>query len=259
MDKISLILKIIGYVRSLFWKEKDLVYINSTKKIFDTTGIDKIIPTRGVKFIVVENKTHKIGFKFVKNHFRKMKISLYQIQRNISETSTLAYAGYASVPFAVFDGYCLGDNRDYQLFDTTKNENGTYKIDFSKKRTKNNTFKKINATEVSLFVSSSFEVDNRHGKTDIKFNYMCLINDKVDDNYLSEVFYFVTDFLDHCRVSGVKKIHIYCASRQLVSFIIGTAIQSHHPEVIVYEFENNKYTWGLSIQNAKIIKGGKQI
>src|SRR5690554_2314376 len=256
MDKISVMLKIIGYLFSLFWKKKDLLYINSTKKIFDTTGIDKLIPTKGVKFLVVENKTHKIGFKFVKNHFRKMKISLYQIQRNISETSKISYAGYASVPFAVFDGHCLGDNRDYQLFDTTKNKNKMYKIEFSKKRIQNNTFEKINSAEVDLFVSSSFQVDNNHRKTDSHFNFNYLINDKIDPNYLSKVFYFISDFLYHCRLSGVKKVHIHSASRQPVSFIIGTAVQSHHPEVIVYEFENNKYAWGISIQNSKIIKEG---
>lgn len=184
-----------------------------------------------------------------------MKFDLYQIQRNLNDSPKITYAGYASVPFAIYDGYCLGDNHSYQFFDTTKNKNETYKIEFSKKRKSTNKFEIMKVQEVDLLISSSYKVDNKFANTMNFFEFDTRINDKVSAEYLSDVFYFVSDFLDACRTAGVKKVNLYCSSRQPVSFVIGTAIQSHHPQVIVYEFENNEYGWGLNIQKARLERG----
>lgn len=255
MKICDLVIKMAAFLKSLFWKNKNLIYINSTKKIFDHSGIDNQQATKNAQSIFNESKTNKIGFNFVKIHFAKMKFHLYQIQRNINYSPQITYAGYASVPFAVFDGYCLGDNHSYHFFDTTKNENETYKIVFSKKRIEDNKFTILESEEVDLIISSSFKVDRKFAKNGNVYDFDNQIGDKVSAEYLNKVFYFVSDFLDACGKSGVKKVNLYCSSRQPVSFVIGMAIQSHHPEVVAHEFEKNNYSWSLSIQKAKLQKG----
>lgn len=253
-EDLSCILKGIEVVLALFWKKSDLVYINSNKKIFDQGQIDSQMRTKNTKWIVVESKGDKLGWKFIRFHFFCMKAGLFQIIRNICYTPHIVYAGYASVPFAMFDGYVLGDNHDYTFFDTTKNTNTTYKIDFSKKRITNNTFSIALVDEVDILISSSATVNHSFSKSSQFFEFTEQIPDKVSSAYQSKVFYFVSDLLDACRSAGVKRVHLYCSSRQPVSFIVGMAIQSHHPEVVAYEFDGIKYTWGLSIQKAKLVR-----
>ena len=57
-----------------------------------------------------------------------------------------------------------------------------------------------------------------------------------------------------CRDNGINIVNIYSATRQPISFVIGTSIQSHHPLVKAYEFEKSSYTWNVEIQNNQLKK-----
>ncbi len=256
IEGLKLVHKIIAKLKSLCWKGKDLIYIHATKKTVDINDIDKLIPIRNAHIIDNQPKRVKLGFKWYNAHLKHMKINLYSILKNYDECGEISYVGYVNVPFAIYDGYCLGDNKDYTLFDSTKNENKFYKIDFKKKRNIANKFSVKQSDEVELYIYSSYKI-GKHNDNDLpKYEFDLPISDELTLDYLNDMFYKITDFLDECRTNGVLKVHMYCATRQPVSFIIGTAIQSHHPEIIVYDFENSKYTWGLSIKKGKLIREG---
>ncbi|MGI6644459.1 MAG: SAVED domain-containing protein [Bacilli bacterium] len=253
-NEMKWIYKVFAYIMSLSWKGKDLIYIHSTKKTFSIDEIDSRMKIKKAHIINHQPKRVKFGLKGYKMHFKKMQINLYNILRNYDDIGFIAYAGFVNVPFAIYDGYCLGDTKNYVLFDTMKNTSGVYKINFNRKRSNINAFDLLldDVKEVELYISSSYEIKYQKSHAKAQFEIKSIIDDKISKNYLNDLFYKVADFLDYCRSNKVKKIHMYCASRQPVSFIIGTAIQSHHPEVIVYDFENSEYTWGLSVQKGKI-------
>jgi|AntRauTorckE6833_2_1112554.scaffolds.fasta_scaffold01677_8 hypothetical protein len=254
--KISFIIKLINIIKAIFWKNSDVIYVNSNKKIFDQNGIDEIHSIKKSKFIINESKVSKLGLKFNKVHLKKMKIDLYHISRNLQYKPRIGYAGYASTPFAIYDGYYLGDNHDYVLFDTKKESSGFYKIDFSRKRISKNTITIPNdVDEICLLVSSSYIINKETVKSCYTYEYNNIIIDKITLEYLNKTFYFISDFLDECRNKDIKIIHLYSSSRQPVSFIIGTAIQAHHPEVMAYEFENGNYNWALDVQKGILNEG----
>lgn len=254
VNEVNIFVKVIQIVLAFFWKKSNVIYINSNKKIFDQGALDDIKSTKKTKWLINEAKTLKLGYAFNKVHFAKMKRQLYQISRNLEYKPQISYGGYVSTPFAIFDGYCLGDNHKYIFFDTTKNTGKMYKIEFKKNRKKTNTFNIIsNAAEVDLIISSSFPINTEITRSINKFEFMHLIADRLSKDYLSEVFYYVSDFLDQCRNVNVKRVNLYCSSRQPVSFIIGMAIQNHHPQVYAYELEKGRYAWAVNIQEGKLL------
>lgn len=250
----SVIEKVVGTIRTLFWKNPDIIYINSNKKKFNKRNIDSNVETLKSKWVCCQTDS-KLGIKFEKYHFRKMKFCLFQIMRNLSNISRIVYSGYASPMFAVYDGFCLGDNRDYVFVDTLENKNKSYIINYRKKYEKETIYFDNPSEEINVLIESSCEIlvsKCRNCKT-YQFNKKC--KDKIDIGYLNDVYSFTKSIFDLAADSLVKKINLYVSARQPVSFIVGTAIQSSHPSVYVYEFDQGQYKDLLLVQEGRIIEG----
>ena len=255
MEYVNIIQKIIQVIKAFFWKNSDVIYIHSNKKVFDHNLIDEKQSTKKSKWIINESNTHKIGFKFTKLNFRKGQIALYQITRNLKYKPKISYGGYVSVPLAAYDGSCLGDTRNYFLYDTMSGKKHAKRIEFNPSRNTSVRFG-VDSTfkEVNLIVSSSFLVNSnavRDG-TMPTFRIDQLLKGFADSKYLIKMHSLVYDFLDECRFSGITKVHMYMSSRQAVSFAVGTAIQPHHSEVLIYEYEDARYTWNINVKKAKL-------
>lgn len=255
MDKINFILALLQRVKALFWRNNDIIYLNSNKKIFDFESIDSTRSINKTKIIDNQRTRKNYGFRYAKWHFFRMRILLYQMRLNLKYNPQITYTGYVSTPFAIYDGYIFGDNHNYTFYDTSKNAGKPYKVLFNKLRKKQNIFNiPQGIQEFNLLISSSFNINKSflNGKPYEEFNITC--PDKITKDYLSEVFYYVSDFMDACRDNGINIVNIYSATRQPISFVIGTSIQSHHPLVKAYEFEKSSYTWNVEIQNNQLKK-----
>lgn len=252
---LSAVYKLWIYIKNFFQKNNRILYINENKKILDLWQIERRQSLKGYQIVLARDNS-KLGYKNVKIHFLRMKKSLFLILGNLTEGPSLLYSGFASTPFAAFDGYCLGDNENITFYDNDKTTNEEYAIVFKKKaRLAKNIFPiKNGEKEVSLLLSCSYPITPECCKTNVpQFAFNHISEDEITSDYLNEVFYFVSDFLDECREKSVQLVNLYLSSRQPVSFVAGTAIQSHHPHVHAYEFENGKYTWAVDIQDAKLI------
>ena len=248
---LPLITKIIAAITTLFWKNSEIIYIDSNIKVFDIGNIDEKTKTRN-KRIVNCQTISKLGNKKDMCHLFKMKFHLFQILKNCTESANIVYCGYASPMFSIYDGYCLGDNRNYTFIDTRRDKNLTYMIDYKKKYTRCRIDFDYSAEEINILVSSSFTISHYKCKKckSYEFNNRC--KDTIDCNYLNLVYSYIRSVLEISKQSSVKRVNLYVAARQPVSFIIGTAIQSSDPPVFVYKFENNEYCGSLLIQEAKI-------
>lgn len=240
--------------KRLFWKNANIVYINDNKKKTNKRDLTKEFDIEHHKFISIYTDGRNASLK--KIHLALMKINQKTIIRNMANQPNLYYSGFASVPFAVYDGYIISDNFVVQLCDKTKNDNEEYKVEFKKKRPKENNYSITSTGAINLVVSSSYPI--RHelitNGLPIYDSDISLINDKITNDYLNDVYFKIFDFLDQAGKNGIKRVNLYLSSRQAVSFVIGSAIQVRHPEVVVYEYDGTKYTWGLSMKTRRILK-----
>lgn len=251
LDFLSLY-KIISELKTLFWKNSKIIYINSNKKNQNVNKIDELIPTKDRKWVICQSNT-KFGYKFYKHHLFKMKKRLFDITRNLSETDQLVYSGFVSPMFAAYDGYVLGDNRNYIFIDTDSNSTDAYKIEYKKRFLKNYEFNEEQYEEINVFFSCSTDINMSEFKGK-NFYFNKKSKNKVDTKYLQEVYSYTKSLLDYSNKNNVKRVNMYIAAKQPVSFIIGTAIRSGHPKVFIYEYSNGKYTLPLLIQDGKILK-----
>ena len=119
-ESISSFLKMIGFIKSLFWKNKNVVYINGNVKVLNVEKIRHLISPTDSKYINCQSKKSNKLFSY-KWHFFKQKINLIQIVRNCMDSSKLTYCGFSSQMFSVFDGYILGDTLNYNFIELKAN------------------------------------------------------------------------------------------------------------------------------------------
>lgn len=256
-NNISLFYKVYSAIKTFFWNNPNIIYINSNKKKQNKMIIDELVPTRGYKWVVCESNT-KLGYRFYNIHLLKMKKNLYDISRNLSDSNSLIYSGFVSPMFAAYDGFCLGDNRDYTFVDIDSNNSNGYKINYKKNIIKVNEIKEIKDKTINIIYSSSRDINIKGIDKSGTFYFYEKSGNKVKPNYLQKVYSYTKQLLDICSSNGVEQINMYIAAKQPVSFIIGTAIRSGHPKVYIHEYFEGNYVLSLLVQEGRIIgKNGK--
>lgn len=248
--KLDFLGKIIAIIKRITWKNNNVIYINSNKKIFDKENIDNKIPTRKYEWISCQTIS-KLGIKLYRIHLFKMKINLFNIMRNCTDDANIVYSGYVSPMFAAYDGYCLGDTRKYTFVDTLQKNSKPYVVNYTKNFSKHKIFIPDENLEINIKVCCTNSINDDKCLNNLSFDYTKEV-DKVNNKILNEIYSFVRNVLDACTNSKVVKVNLYIAAKQPISFICGTAIQSYHPLVVVYEYDCNKYLKSFEIQNSKI-------
>ena len=243
---VPVVYKILSFIIRILWRNENIIYVNSNKKTFAWDYIDSVTKTKGYKWLTCESNT-KLGYKLYNLHLIKMKKDLYVILKKSREGNDLVYAGFVSPMFAVYDGYCIGDARNITFVDLNSSSSAPYKIDYKKHFIKNE-INKISKESVNVV----FECSNSINGINADYKYSKRSGDAVSLEYLQDVYSFTKSVLDSCLNCGVKSINFYLATKQPVSFVIGTAIQSYHPSVYVYELVEGKYVKPLIIQSGKL-------
>lgn len=244
---VSFIYKIWSFLKTIFWKKENIIYINSNKKMQIKDNIDEVIKTRKYKWVICESNI-KLGYKFYNIHLIRMKKNLYDILRNSSDSNDLVYSGFVSPMFAVYDGYCIGDVRKITFADLDSSTSKAYKVQYEKNYLKKDLDDVINKDVINIFYECTNDI-----KSDIPadFKYSQKSGKKVTKQYLQDIYSFTRNTLDLCLKNNVKRINFYIAAKQPIGFIIGTAIQSYHPTIYVYEFLEGNYLMPLIIQKGK--------
>lgn len=248
--KVSFLYEVWSYIRTLFWKNENIIYINSNKKRQNKDNIDDVgIKTRKYKWLICESNV-KLGYKFYRIHLLKMKHKLYDIARNSNDNNDLIYSGFVSPMFSSYDGYCIGDTRGVTFVDLDSNTSKPYKIKYEKNYTKS----EMPVSKKDI-VNVTFECSyNINCVDDITYRYQEKSGNIVDEKYLQNIYSFTRNVLDSCSQNNVKRVNFYIAAKQPVSFVIGTAIQDYHPIVYIYEFKEGKYCMPIIIQEGKLGK-----
>ena len=245
---VSVLYKIWSCVKALFWKEDNIIYINSNKKRQNKDNIDDAgIKTRKYKWLICESNI-KLGHKFYKMHLLKMKHRLYDILRNSNDSNDIVYSGFVSPMFSTYDGYCIGDTRKITFVDLDSNTSKPYKVEYEKNYIRS----KVKVVEKEV-VNIAFECSyNIKYKQEFDYRYSKKSGSRVEKEYLQNIYSFTRNLLDSCSLNNVKRVNFYIAAKQPINFVIGTAIQSFHPKVYVYEFLEGKYFKYMIIQKGRL-------
>ncbi len=244
-----------------------LLYINTNKKTVNMWDVERLLMSNDPK----PYKEHIYNDATV-NTYRPnkqlsiMKKTLNRIHRSKADSLEIWYAGFVSVPFAVYDGYSISNTASVVFVEHSKITDEMYVV---RPPVRHTTFvfsgERVIADgqeEVNLIIASSYNinVDDVIKKRGPLYYTMIDLDFEKNNrtlciNYLQDIGKQFTAFLDDCRDHGVKSVHVFAACRQSVAFTLGQSIQVHHPEVYVYEYVNGQYTWGLKIKEGIIIGG----
>lgn len=237
-------------IKSFFWKNTDIMYINSNVKIFNIKDAKYLVRSSNVKIINCQSKK-SITLNDLRKHFLKSRLNLFQILRNLQESSLITYCGFCSSMFGVYDGFKIGNTFKFQLIDYNNkyysiNENLKYKdhfisIDDSKK-------------EINIIISSSYDISKNKVQSVPTYSFDKKGPNKLNSTYLNEIYSFVRSILDSCCSTDVRKVNLYIAGKQSVNFIVGLAIQTYHPQVFVHEYRDNRFKFYMDLFNGKIME-----
>ena len=247
---LTIIQKICAIFKSLFWKNKNVIYVNSNVKIFNIEESKYLVKPSDVKIINCQSKKSS-SLKDLKRHFLIMRINLFQILRNLRESSKITYCGFCSTMFSIYDGYQIGNTTNFQLIDFNKNyylinDN----IEYSSKKMSLDDSKK----EINIVISSSYDISNLKIKDFPSYRFDIKEPNLLNGFYLSNIYFFVKSILDSCGDYNIKKVNLYVAAKQSVNFVVGLAIQNYHPQIYVYEYRENKFKYCMDLFNNKIIE-----
>lgn len=257
LEGLSIFLKIAAFIGSLFWKKKSVIYLNSNKKScnFDEICESRCVNSNDAKVINIGKKL-PIHYKQYKSHFRKMQYHLYQIKRNLNTHKYFAYGGFVSPMFAVFDGMQIGNNVKTEFICYDNNSNSYYSIDYHRKSSNSPLgldLSDFEGKEINIVISSTYKIDSSKYDLSIKtFEFDERLTERVTDAYLQKIYEFIESILVGTQSTNIKRINLFIAAKQPICFVVGTAIEERHPEIEVYEYDNNRYSYSLNLKTFAI-------
>lgn len=113
---LNIIERLWALLKAFFWKNKNVVYIDSNVKNFNIEEGRFLIKPTDSKIINCQSKKSS-SLKDLEIHFLKMRINLLQIIRNLRDSSKIIYCGFCSSMFSIYDGFRIGNNARFKLID----------------------------------------------------------------------------------------------------------------------------------------------
>lgn len=186
---------------------------------------------------------------------------LYKYSPKIKE---VAFVGISLIPLSVLEGFILRNSTKKRYFVNYNqgeigyrelNDTKTPKITFSYK-----SFGDITES-VCIKVKSSFPMEDSSIKAIypdfdiVEISANTVTRDSITSYY--EILQFQGEFrklLNELNTKGVKQVHLFIGAPVCINIACGEVLQTHDPNVIVYNYLNRKYDWGLNLTNNDIIK-----
>lgn len=195
--------------------------------------------------------------KYLKSHIDKIKIFN-------EKTENLIYTGFPLVPLAFLEGYHLKMIKEreyivnYRKGPLKKMKYGPVESDpFN--ITSLESLNDINNGEICINLSYSFGITSdainiaipnkilEYKRTPLKVDGIT--------NY-SQVEEIAENFVNYIRGlknnHGIKIVNIFAAVPVPLAFEIGRNLEHHDPDIFVFNYENNKYDWGINIKTGEL-------
>jgi hypothetical protein len=219
-----------------------------------------------IKLFEVDGSIKKENLlKILKKQRKRMKVAV----KRGKNTNSLIYLGFPHVPLTFLDGYYFKDTDDPILFEYQGEDTETLGKGFYELNKKYNTDMKIISNyyeqnsygnEVAIKIEQSFPILDEGITSVSNVSHVISIGIENPDrwkinNYAQIDLYqkFFLDILSKLKAKGVSKIHLFATTPVSLSFSLGRVINHYHPEIIVYNYNNNAYDWAINLKTEDII------
>ncbi|CAI8989577.1 SAVED domain-containing protein [Bacillus sp. IT-79MI2] len=232
------------------YQERGCLYI--THNFFGEFNNDGSIDVGNLKGILDKQKA-------------KMKTA---IKRSMNSNS-LIYIGFPHVPLAFIDGYYFKSTDDPILYEYQGEDSECLGKGFYELKRKYNTEMKIvtdyNAeikydNEIALKIEQSFPIMNEEIKEVSGVSQVVSLGLEIPNRWsitnYAQIDMYQTRFLElisKLKENGVNKIHLFATTPVSLSFSLGRKIEHYHPEIIVYNYNNNAYDWAINLRTEEIL------
>ncbi len=276
--KSKKIQKAINFVTSLFFPliKKDVVIMATFSKhqavfknVLDEYSLVgyKKYELNYIKEFKKESEIDEVTLQKIIDNQNKV---MNKIKKGIKNNDSLIYLGFPHVPIAFLDGKNFSETDNAILYEYKGSlTNSSDKKFFELKKIYNSeikftsNYKEINVVEdeVILKIEQSFlinDIEIRDILGDLPIIY--LRNNEIErwtiESY-SDVDIIVKEFyeiLKFCNNEGIKKIHLFLTTPVSLTFSLGRIIEHYHPNIIVYNYNNNKFDWCVDCSKSKVEK-----
>lgn len=191
------------------------------------------------------------------------------LKKFISKKGELSYYGIAHTPLIFRAGYIFGDQRKICLFHRKRSNDAVFEewdtsphinmweTSFKEVKEEN---KSCKSKELIVAISTSLEIKDADIETlsnkkyhIIKFQTQTLNFDLIGNYDQAEILrkQILTKIRELVKQYDIRCIHMLISSSVAFTFFLGTAFSfQHDPDIIVYHYENGKYTWGLDMKKS---------
>lgn len=205
----------------------------------------------------------------LENIVKRQQKTIQKAKRIMKNGNSLIYIGFPHVPLGFLDGVNFSDIDDPILYEYQGMDSECLGKGFFELKRIYNTEIEIEQTlnnydsldkEVVLKIEQSFKINDDDIKKVVNVSsIVSLSSSKIGrwkiTNY-AQIDKYQREFekmLTEMKAKGVEKIHLFATTPVSLSFSLGRVINHYHPEIIVYNYNNGIFDWGINLQNHEII------
>lgn len=199
----------------------------------------------------------------------KQENTIKKAKKIMKNGNSLVYIGFPHVPLAFLDGVNFSDVDDpilyeYQGMGSECLGKGFFElkqvynteIEIEQKFNSNDTLEK----EIALKIEQSFKIkdDDINEVINIPLitSFSSIEIGRWQISNYAQIDKFQREFeglLTSLKSKGVEKIHLFATTPVSLSFSLGRVINHYHPEIIIYNYNNGIFDWGINLHTREII------
>lgn len=256
------------------WIKKDRIILEVfTKKVANSKGVEDKYSIGGFKKITVNRKNDFDSITWLnENNIQKFIDKQEKIMRKVEkgrkQKDSLVYLGFPHVPIGLIDGYnfsdtdnvilyeydgATGNNPDKEFFELKKLYNSDLQLVSNYKNYE------LKGDEIILKIEQSFDIKDNEIKSVVGDLDVINLSNKDRKRWgiksYSDVDKFAKEFeriLSWAKDNNVKKIHLVMTTPVSLTFTLGQVISHYSPEIVIYNYNNNKYDWCVDVKQRRV-------
>lgn len=268
--------KIINIFENVFFpyiKKNIIIFEVFTKQEANSKGVEDKYLDEGFKKITVNYKANFddsswINEENIQKFLDKQDERMRKIKKGSKKGDSLAYLGFPHIPIGVMDGYNFSGTNNVILYDYDGSSgNSPEKGFFELKKVYNSDIEihsnyegyKLSGDEIILKIEQSFKIKDSEIRRVVGDKDIIYLSNKDNRRWgiksYSDVDRFTKEFekiLSWAKDNEVNKVHLFMTTPVSLTFALGQVITHYYPDIIIYNYNNNKFDWCVDIKRRKV-------
>jgi len=274
---LKLVQVIYNWLTSILWflKKDYVIFANFTKKEESISEVKNQYVELGYCAYKLDdremfNSDGSIEIETLESIVRKNRNKIRKSKKRMKRNDSFVYLGFPHVPIGFLNGYQFTDTGSVILHEYDGgNKETKAKGYFELEKIYNTEIEIIDTTSsnekfdqsVAIKIEQSFPINDDDivdvlGETQIiKFGIKTPMRWSIN-NY-AQVDLYQKKFealLNKLNEQSVKNVHLFATTPTSLSFSLGRVINHYNPDIVVYNYCNGKFDWGINLKSGKIVE-----